>query len=173
MKHLLLVFVHQLGALVALAKPGGTLVAENLLLRHELLILRRSRQPAPNLRTSDRVLFGLGSLFLSPCSSGTKWIWNRSWSNSRATTQPVPHAPITGRSHTGGKRRRFHGGGCQFRTLWLAKLLPRLVSATDRRLNTNSPPTGENSGDAEFRRGPAKGGGHSVGGDATSRASHG
>ena len=30
------------------------------------LILRRSRRRAPNLRASDRVFFGLGSLFLSP-----------------------------------------------------------------------------------------------------------
>ena len=54
--------------LVRLFRPGGakTLVAENLLLKHQLLILRRSRRRAPNLRCSDRLLFGLGSLLLSP-----------------------------------------------------------------------------------------------------------
>lgn len=68
MKHILLVLVRLLCALITLAKPGGTkaLVAENLLLRHQLLILRRPRRRAPNLRFSDRLLFALSSLFLSP-----------------------------------------------------------------------------------------------------------
>lgn len=35
-------------------------------LKHQLLMLRRARRPAPNLRFSDRFLFGLGSLFLGP-----------------------------------------------------------------------------------------------------------
>jgi hypothetical protein len=33
-------------------------VAENILLKHQLLILRRSRHRAPNLRCGDRVVFG-------------------------------------------------------------------------------------------------------------------
>jgi transposase InsO family protein len=47
---------------------GGAkaLLAENLLLRHQLMIARRSRRRAPNLRSLDRLLFGLGSLFLRP-----------------------------------------------------------------------------------------------------------
>ena len=56
-----------MSSLGRLLRPGGAkaLVAENLLLKHQLLILRRSRRRAPNLRASDRVFFGLGSLFLS------------------------------------------------------------------------------------------------------------
>src|SRR6266404_3982470 len=52
--------VSSLGKLV---RPGGikALVAENLLLKHQLLILRRAWRRAPNLRFSDRFLFGSGS----------------------------------------------------------------------------------------------------------------
>ena len=48
--------------------PGGVraVVAENLLLKYQLIVLRRPRRRAPNLTVWDRFLFGLGSLFLSP-----------------------------------------------------------------------------------------------------------
>ncbi len=42
------------------------LIAENLLLKRQLIVLRRARQRAPNLRVGDRILCGFGSLFLSP-----------------------------------------------------------------------------------------------------------
>lgn len=45
---------------------SGTVVAENLLLKQQLIIHRRSRQRAPNLTTRDRTLLGFMSLFLSP-----------------------------------------------------------------------------------------------------------
>jgi transposase InsO family protein len=41
-------------------------IAENLLLKQQLIVLRRSRQRAPNLTLRDRLLCGFGSLFLSP-----------------------------------------------------------------------------------------------------------
>src|ERR1019366_8109240 len=41
-------------------------LAENLLLKRQLLVMRRSRRRAPNLRTADRLLFGFCSQFLSP-----------------------------------------------------------------------------------------------------------
>lgn len=68
MQHILIILLQLVSTLASLLRPGGTkaLVAENLLLKHQLLILRRSRQRAPNLRSSDRLLFGLGSLCLSP-----------------------------------------------------------------------------------------------------------
>jgi putative transposase len=48
--------------------PGGvrTVVAESLLLKHQLLILNRSRRKAPPLRALDRVLLGLGAILVSP-----------------------------------------------------------------------------------------------------------
>ena len=51
-----------------LCGPGGVraVIAENLVLKRQLLVLRRGRERAPNLRLSDRLLFGVESLFLSP-----------------------------------------------------------------------------------------------------------
>jgi putative transposase len=40
-------------------------VAENLLLKQQLLVMRRSRRRAPHLHPTDRLLFGFCSLFLS------------------------------------------------------------------------------------------------------------
>jgi putative transposase len=51
-----------------LCGPGGVraVIAENLLLKQQLIVLRRGRLRAPSLRMSDRLLCGFGSLFLSP-----------------------------------------------------------------------------------------------------------
>ena len=51
-----------------LCGPGGVraVIAENLLLKQQLIVLRRARQRAPNLTLSDRLLCGFGSLFLTP-----------------------------------------------------------------------------------------------------------
>jgi transposase InsO family protein len=48
--------------------PGGVraVIAENLLLKQQRLVLRRARQRAPNLTRWDRLLGGFGSLFLRP-----------------------------------------------------------------------------------------------------------
>jgi hypothetical protein len=40
-------------------------IAENLILKQQLIVLRRARQRAPNLALSDRLICALGSLFLS------------------------------------------------------------------------------------------------------------
>jgi len=60
-----------LDLLIAIAKvvrTGGarSIVAENLLLKQQLIIHSRSRQRAPNLTTRDPVLLGFLSLLLSP-----------------------------------------------------------------------------------------------------------
>jgi transposase InsO family protein len=51
-----------------LCGPGGVraVIAENLVLKQQLIVLRRGRQRAPNLALSDRLICGLASLFLSP-----------------------------------------------------------------------------------------------------------
>jgi len=41
-------------------------IAENLLLKPQLIVLRRARQRAPNLTLKDRLLCGVESLFLRP-----------------------------------------------------------------------------------------------------------
>src|SRR2546430_2250613 len=68
MIHLLLLAVDLLATIAKLVRPGGVraVVAESLLLRHQLLISSRARRRAPNLNSFDRLLLGLGSLFVSP-----------------------------------------------------------------------------------------------------------
>ena len=54
--------------LAKLNRPGGSraVIAENLLLKQQLIIHSRSRQRAPNLTVQDRALLGFCSLFLNP-----------------------------------------------------------------------------------------------------------
>jgi putative transposase len=68
MRHLLVLFIHLLATLVRLLGPGGvrSLVAESLLLKHQLVILNRSRQRSPNLHASDRILAGWMALLVRP-----------------------------------------------------------------------------------------------------------
>jgi hypothetical protein len=65
---LVVLFLHLLVTIARLAGPGGarSIVAESLLVKHQLLILNRSRKRSPNLRTSDRVVAGLCVLFMRP-----------------------------------------------------------------------------------------------------------
>ena len=68
MRDLVVLFIHFIATLARLLRPGGarSIVAESLLLKHQLLILNRSRQRAPNLSASDRILAGWLSLWLRP-----------------------------------------------------------------------------------------------------------
>src|SRR5437016_14237048 len=68
MKDLLLTLLHLAVMTAKLCGPGGgrAVIAENLLLKQQLIVLRRARHRAPNLTPSDRLLCGFGSLFLSP-----------------------------------------------------------------------------------------------------------
>ena len=68
MKKLLLTLLHLAVMTAKLCGPGGVraVIAENLLLKQQLIVLRRARQRAPNLTLSDRLLCGFGSLFLNP-----------------------------------------------------------------------------------------------------------
>jgi len=68
MKDVMYLLFHLLTTLAKLAKPGGgrSVIAENLLLKHQLIIHSRSRQRAPNLTTQDRTVLGFLSLFLNP-----------------------------------------------------------------------------------------------------------
>jgi hypothetical protein len=63
-RDLAVLFLHLLATATRLAGPGGarSVVAESVLVKHQLLILNRSRKRAPNLRASDRVVAGLCAL---------------------------------------------------------------------------------------------------------------
>ena len=58
--------LHLMVTVARLAGRGGarSLVAESVLLQHQLLILSRSRQRSPNLRFSDRVVLGVSALLM-------------------------------------------------------------------------------------------------------------
>jgi putative transposase len=68
MKDLLLTLLHLAVVTAKLCGPGGVraVIAENLLLKQQLIVLRRARQRAPNLTLSARLICGFGALFLSP-----------------------------------------------------------------------------------------------------------
>jgi putative transposase len=68
MSNLVILFIHFLATVARLLGPGGvrSIVAESLILKHQLLIVTRSRQRSPNLCTSDRILAGLMALFVRP-----------------------------------------------------------------------------------------------------------
>jgi len=60
MRNLAVLFIHLIAVLARLLGPGGvrSVVAESLLLKHQLLIVNRSRQRSPNLSAWDRILAG-------------------------------------------------------------------------------------------------------------------
>jgi hypothetical protein len=64
MKDLLLTLLHLAVTTAKLCGPGGVraVIAENLLLKQQLIVLRRPRQRAPNLTVRDRLLCGFGCL---------------------------------------------------------------------------------------------------------------
>ena len=110
MRDLLILLVHLITTTARLMGPGGarSVIAESLLVKHQLLILNRSRQRAPNLRASDRLLAGVCSLFITPDPRGPlghrAQTVNESWtsigtcghastadcSHRRAAADPVP-----------------------------------------------------------------------------------
>jgi len=68
MRDLVILFLHLIVTLMRLARPGGirSLVAESVLVKHQVLILNRSRKRAPNLHASDRIIAGLCVLLMRP-----------------------------------------------------------------------------------------------------------
>ena len=68
MKDLLILLAHLLTTVAKLLGPGGAkaVVADNLLMKQQLLVINRSRKRAPKLTALDRFLLGFWSLFISP-----------------------------------------------------------------------------------------------------------
>ncbi len=60
--------VHLIATLARLMGPSGlpSVVAEPLLVKHQLLVLNRSRHRSPTLRASDRILAGMCALLMRP-----------------------------------------------------------------------------------------------------------
>jgi hypothetical protein len=70
MRTVLLLVVHFLTTLAKLVGPGGVraIVADSLLIKHQLIVINQSRQRAPNLTGLDRFLFGFWFLVFGRCS---------------------------------------------------------------------------------------------------------
>jgi putative transposase len=68
MRDLVILLVHVIATCARLLGPGGirSVVAESVLVKQQLLILDRSRQRSPNLRSSDRLVAGLCALLIHP-----------------------------------------------------------------------------------------------------------
>ena len=68
MRDIAILFIHLVAIIAKLTGPGGTraVIAESLLVKHQLTILNRSRERAPNLNPTDRVITALSTLFIRP-----------------------------------------------------------------------------------------------------------
>src|SRR5438128_1661554 len=68
MRDLIVLLVHLITTVLRIARPGGlrSVIAESVLIRHQLLIVSRSRRRAPNLCVLDRLTAGLCSLWIKP-----------------------------------------------------------------------------------------------------------
>jgi len=67
MRDFAILLIHLIATLVKLLGRGGarSVVAESLLLKHQLLVLNRSRERAPNLKPLDRIVVGLCAACIS------------------------------------------------------------------------------------------------------------
>ena len=67
MRDLIVLFVHLIAVVFRIARPSGvrSVIAESVQIKHQLLILSRSRR-APNLQVGDRVIVGFCSLLVKP-----------------------------------------------------------------------------------------------------------
>jgi len=68
MRDIFTLFLHAIVTIIRSAQPGGVraVVAESVLMRHQVLILNRGRKRAPNLRSFDRIIAGLCTLMMRP-----------------------------------------------------------------------------------------------------------
>src|SRR5262249_42670131 len=68
MRDIFTLCLHAIVIIIRLARPGGlrSVVAESVLMRHQVLILNRGRKRAPNLRASDRIIAGLCTALMRP-----------------------------------------------------------------------------------------------------------
>jgi len=66
-RELLILVLHLFVTIGKLLRPGGVraVVAESLLLKHQLVIMNRTRARAPNLTSFDRIILGLTTLLVN------------------------------------------------------------------------------------------------------------
>ncbi len=68
MRDVAILLIHLIVTVTRLFRPGGarSIAAESLLVKQQLLIVNRSRERAPNLRPSDRLIAGLCASLIRP-----------------------------------------------------------------------------------------------------------
>ena len=68
MRDLTVLLLHLLATIARLAGPGGarSVVGESVLVKHQLLILIRSRRRSPKLHLADRMVAGVCTLLMRP-----------------------------------------------------------------------------------------------------------
>jgi putative transposase len=68
MRDVLILLIHLIVTVVRLARPGGlrSVLAESLLVKHQLGVLNRGRKRAPNLRAAGRFIAGWCTFFMNP-----------------------------------------------------------------------------------------------------------
>jgi|RhiMetdeSRZDD1v2_1073273.scaffolds.fasta_scaffold1511417_1 hypothetical protein len=73
MRDLMIILLHIFVTVVRIARPGGvrSVIAESVLLKHQLLILNRSRHRAPSLRIWDRLMAGFCAPVRKASASGS------------------------------------------------------------------------------------------------------
>ena len=76
MRNVVILFPHLIVTVIRLAGPGGlrSVVAESLLVKHQLRILNRGRKRAPNLRVAEHIIAG---------------VWTHSWGDRRLVTSEI------------------------------------------------------------------------------------
>ena len=120
MRSLAVLFIHLIATLARLLGPGGvrSVVAESLLLKHQLLIVNRSRQRSPNLSAWDRIFARLdgavgASNSSAPFRNRTEALDTARPSQSHEQAK-VPHAVLTespSKARPAGTERRAHQRG--------------------------------------------------------------
>src|SRR6516162_5083450 len=67
MRDVVILFLHLIVTVVRLPRPGGlrSVIAESLLVKHQLRILNRGRKRAPNLCGAERIIAGLCTLLMN------------------------------------------------------------------------------------------------------------
>jgi putative transposase len=100
MRNLAVLFIQFVATLARLLGPGGvrSIVAESLLLKHQLLIVNRSRKRSPNLRASDGILAGLLALLVRPTRLLRSAIVLKPSTLLGNELDPGPHEQVSARS---------------------------------------------------------------------------
>jgi hypothetical protein len=158
MRDFIVLLIHLLVTLLRLLGPGGVraVAAESLLLKHQLIIVGRSRRRAPNLTAFDRLMLGLAALFIGVrripklavvLKASTLFRlhrilvdqkYRRLFSSSGLRRKPGPKGPsaelIAARTYPDTQRLKSRAGPRGTVELAVAKPLSRVISDPNTRM---------------------------------------